>query len=383
MANNLQHLTSIILALLLLSPGAGAFDSYKEFKRDRWDFELGANYFYSEANYGSTGSGTSSLTSGNHYQLLDVNLSTRYMPSRDWSVFAMGTIGSAESKDSVATRSNSSLSQLVGGFDFVMYDGWFQLVPELAVLIPLQKVDTASDAALNSEGVYEMWARLTAQKDFGPLRGYGWIGFNYRGEERSYLLPWGLGVQLKGRSVRLGGEIFGFQSISEDKDTNNKTLRDAYLNTVDAGSYKFYSVNPSVVDSLVYLTWMINSKWSLQGNTGLTLAGENSAAGFHVGGFIRYSFDMSEGYTEKPYVEPVASPVPEGRSSLYNRQDEELSSSTKVRQFKEQTNDGVDQQIFQPRPTKRKSRAKDTKLQQQLNDAEFQIELKGKKKRRQ
>lgn len=382
MANNLQRLTSIILGLLLLSPGAGAFDNYKEFKRDHWDFELGANYFYSEANYVSAGSGTSSLTSGNHYQLLDVNLSTRYMPARDWSIFAMGTIGSAESKDSVATRSNSSLSQLIGGFDFVMYDGWFQLVPELAVLIPLQKVDTASDAVLNSEGVYEMWARATAQKDFGSLRGYGWIGFNYRGEERSYLMPWGVGVQLKGRSVRLGGEIFGFQSISDDKDTNNKTLRNAYLNTVDAGSYKFYSVNPSVVDSLAYFTWMINSKWSLQANTGLTLTGENSAAGFHVGGFIRYSFDMSEGYTERPYVEPPASPVPEGRSNLYYQRDEELSSSSKVRQFKEQTNDGVDQQIFKPRPTKRKPRVKDQQLQKQLNDAEFQIELKSKKKRR-
>jgi hypothetical protein len=80
-------------------------------------------------------------------------------------------------------------------------------------------------------------------------------------------------------------------------------------------------------------------------------------------------------------VEPVASPVPEGRSNLYYQRDEELSSSTKVRQFKEQTNDGVDQQIFKPRPTKRKARVKDKQLQQQLNDAEFQIELKSKKKR--
>lgn len=378
MANNLQRLTSIVLGLFLLSPGAGAFDNYKEFKRDRWDFELGTNFFRSEANYSTGGSGSSSLSSGNYYQLLDVNLSTRYMPTRDWSVFAMGTISSAESKDSVATRTNSSLSQLIGGFDFVMYDGWFQLVPELAGLIPLQKVDTGADSVLNSEGVYEMWARITAQKDFGSWRGYGWIGFNYRGEERSYLMPWGFGAQIKGRSVRLGGEIFGFQSISDDKDTSNKTIRNAYLNTVDAGSYKFYSVNPSVVDSLAYFTWMINSKWSLQANGGLTLTGENSAAGFHVGGFVRYSFDMSEGYVEKPYIAPAPSPVPTGRSNMYRRDDQELSSSTKVRQFKEQTNDGVDQQIFKPRPTKRKPRVKDKQLQDQLNDTEFQIELKSK-----
>jgi hypothetical protein len=379
MANNLKRLTAVFLGIFVGSSGALAFDNYKEFRRDRWDFEINSNFFYSEANYENFGDGSTNLSSGNHYQLLNVDFGTRYMPSRNWSLFAVGTMSMAESKNSVATRTNSTFSQFLGGFDFMMYNGAFQLVPELAFVVPFQEVDVNSDEVLSNEGVLQFLARVNAQKDFGTLRAYGWIGFNYRGDERSYLMPWGGGLQLKFDSVRLGGEIFGAQSITDDKDTNNKTARNAHIAEVDAGSYKFYSVNPSVVDSNFYATWVVNPQWSLQANVGTTIAGENAAAGFHVGGFIRYSFDMAAGYSQDFYTEPPPSTVPSGKSQMYNPQDQELGSETKVKKFREDTNDGVDQQQFKARPTKKKPRPKTNEnLQNQLDDVEFQIELKNK-----
>lgn len=384
MANNLQRLTLLFVGLFLLVPGgekAHAFDNYKEFKRDHWDFELGTQYFYSEANYVNMGGGTQKLTSGNHYQLIDVNFSTRYMPSRDWSVFALATIGSAESKNSVSTRSNSSLSQAIGGFDFIMYDGAFQLVPEIAVLIPFEKVNGSGDQVLNSEGVFEAWARMTAQKDLGAARMYGWLGINYRGEGRSYLMPWGVGLQGKFATWKLGAEVFGTQSITDDTDTSNKALRNAYLNQVDAESFRWYSVNPSVVDTLLYATWNLTPAWSLQANAGATVAGENSAAGYHVGGFIRYSFDLTQGYSAPAAYEPVRNSVPRGKSNMYKEADTDLSSEKKVKKFREQTDDGVDQSLFKPAPTKR-PKTVDDELQRQMDDAEMQIELKQDKKKK-
>lgn len=381
MANNLQRLTLLFVGLFLLAPAAHSFDNYKEFKRDRWDFELGTQYFYSDANYVNMGSGTQKLTSGNHYQLIDVNFSTRYMPSRDWSLFALATIGNAESKNSVSTRTNSSLTQLLGGFDFIMYDGVFQLVPEMAVLIPFEKVDGTADQVLNAEGVFEAWARMTAQKDLGAARMYGWIGFNYRGEGRSYVMPWGVGFQGNFGVWKLGGEFFGTQSITDDKDTNNKASRNAYLNQVDAESYRWYSVNPSLVDTLLYATWDVAPAWSLQFNGGATVAGENAAAGYHVGGFIRYSFDLTRGYSAPRSYEPVHNAVPSGKSNMHKESDTELSSEQKVKKFREQTDDGVDQTIFKPTPTKR-PKTVDDELQRQMDDAEMQIELKQDKKKK-
>ncbi|QLY25871.1 hypothetical protein HW988_02160 [Bdellovibrio sp. KM01] len=378
MANNLQCLSAFLLSLLVASSTAMAFDNYKEFRRDRWDFELGTNFFYSEANYENFGDGSSNLTSGNHYQLLDIDFGTRYMPAKNWSVFASGTLSSAESKNSVATRTNTSFTDFIGGLDFIAYDGWLQLVPEFGLLIPFQEVNGTGDDALNSEGVFEFWGRLTAQKDFGTIRMYGWLGYDYRGDGRSSLLPWGGGLQLKANAFRFGGELIGSQSLSNDKDTNTKYIRNAYLQNVNAGSYRFYSVNPSLIDTLFYATWVIDSKWSLQANGGATVAGENTAAGYHIGGFIRYSFDMTEGYAEETYTptyNPTPSSAPMGRSGMYDRSDTQISTPN-TRKFKEATDDGVDQKQFKPRPTKKKKKKSDVNLQQQLDKTEFEVELK-------
>ncbi len=378
MANNLQCLSAILMSLLVVSSTARAFDNYKEFRRDRWDFELGTNFFYSEANYENFGNGSSNLTSGNHYQLLDMDFSTRYMPTKNWSVFASGTMSSAQSKNSVATRTNTSFTDVVGGLDFIVYDGVVQLVPEFGLLIPFQEVNGTGDDALNSEGVFEFWGRMTAQKDFGTVRMYGWLGYDYRADGRSSLMPWGAGLQLKANSFRFGGELIGSQSITDDTDTSKKYVRNAYLQNVNAGSYKFYSVNPSLIDTLFYATCMIDSKWSLQVNGGATVAGENAAAGYHVGGFLRYSFDMTEGYTEDRYIPasvPASSSAPVGRSNMYDRSDTQISTPS-TRGFREATDDGVDQKQFKPRPTKKKKKPTTTSIQEQLDKTEFEVELK-------
>ncbi len=297
MANNLQRRLFIFAALLLVCLPSWALDNYKEYRRDHWDFDAATDYFYSEANYPS-GGGSKNLDSGNHYSLLDFTFGTRYVPRRNWAVFGWGKVSNAESKNSVATRSNSTFSEAAVGFDFLVYNDLFQLIPEVIAVMPTEKIDPASDTVFNSEGVLEVHSRLIAQKDFGLLRGYGWLGFNYRAEGRSFLMPWGVGAHWKMNRLRLGAELFGYQSVTDDTDKNS-ILRTAYVNGVNAGSMKFYSANPSIVDTQFYATWLLNQKWSLQANGGMTVMGTNSAAGFHVGGFIRYSFDLTEGYTEK------------------------------------------------------------------------------------
>lgn len=381
MANNLHRLAGVFVGLLLFSLPGLAVDNYKEYKRDHWEFELGSQFFYTDANYPSSGGGSQSLASGNYYQLLDVTLGTRYVPRRDWSIFAWGTVGNSESKNSVATRSNSALSEAGAGVDFVMYSDSFQLIPEVMAVAPFEKVDPASDTVLNSEGVFEVRSRLIAQKDFEALRGYGWLGFNYRGEGRSFLMPWGLGVQFKVNRFRFGAEVLGFQSVSEDTDKNN-FLRTAYINTVNAGSMKFYSADPSLVDSQLYATWLVSRKFSLHVHGGTTLAGANTAAGYHAGGFLRYSFDMTEGYSEENPASAVESEIPDQRSNMYEESD--LSSERKVRKFRALTEDGVDQNLFKTEPPKRSKQPQvdEEELQRQLDETEFDVELKSKKKRR-
>ncbi|WP_413943917.1 hypothetical protein [Bdellovibrio sp. HCB-162] len=378
MANNLQRLTFAFAGLFFFSFPVWALDNYKEYKRDTWEFEVSSQFFRSEANYPESGGSSQNLPNGNHYQLIDVTLATRYMPRQNWSVFGWGNVASAESKDSIATRTNSTLSEGAVGADFLIYNEMFQLIPEVIAVFPFEKIDNTSDTVMNSEGVIEVRSRVIAQKDFGTFRGYGWLGFNYRAEGRSFLMPWGVGAQLKMDRIRLGAELFGYQSVSDDTNKNSLS-RTSYINGVNAGSLKFYGANPALMDTQLYAKWLINRKWSIQANGGATLMGSNVAAGFHIGGFIRYTFDMTEGYTTEEAYTPINSPVPNYRSNMYDNQ---MSSDKKVQQFKEETDDGIDQTLFTPRPTKKQRIQQDQELQQQLDDTEFQLELKSNKKKR-
>lgn len=378
MAMNLKYLTVVVLGSLLMSPSGFALENFKDFKRDTWDFDIATEYFHSEANYTSYGGGSQNLFNGNSYQLIDTQFRTRYVPRPSHSFFGWVTLSNAESVDSVATRKNSAISSGALGMDFMLYADLFEAIGEVIAVMPFENIEEGSDRVFTNEGVFELRSRLILQKKFGAARGYGWLGFNYRAGGRSFLMPWGAGAQTRLGNVLLGAEIFGYQSVSDDTDKNN-FLRTSYVNAVNAGSMKFYSINPSLIDSQAYVQFALGTHWTVQGQGGMTLAGENSAAGFHVGAFIRYSFDMTSGYRIEESPRNTTSPVPKQRSNMYDQRDTTLSSEKKVRGFREDTSDGVDQGAFKPRPTpKKKKKSEEDYLQQQLDATEFEVELKQK-----
>lgn len=383
MAMNLKYLTVVVLGSFLMSPSSFAMENFKDFKRDTWDFDIETEYFHSEANYTSYGGGSQNLFNGNSYQLIDTQFRTRYVPRPTHSFFGWLTLSNAESIDSVSTRRNSTFSAGALGMDFMLYADLFEAIGEVIAVMPFEKIEDGSDTVFTNEGVFEVRSRLVLQKKIGAARGYGWLGFNYRAGGRSFLMPWGVGTQVRLNKVLLGAEVFGFQSVSDDTDKNN-FLRTSYVAAVNAGSMKFYSINPSLIDTQAYAQFALGSRWTVQGHGGMTLAGENSAAGFHVGAFIRYSFDMTTGYRIEEESTSLSSPVPKQRSNMYDQRDTTLSSEKKVRQFREDTSDGVDQRVFKARPTtktKKKKKIEDDYLQQQLDATEFEVELKQKKGR--
>jgi hypothetical protein len=374
-AMSLIHLISLFVSLMVLPLSLSARENFKEYRRDQWDFDLGTDYFYSNANHVDYSSGRQNLDSGHLYQLIDSYFRTRFVPKRSMSYFAWANVANVESKNGTYVRTNSVFSQAGFGLDFQMYSGAFDLIPELAAVFPLQKLDPTSDIVAANEGVMEFQTRVNLQKDLRLMQIYSWLGFNYRGEGRSYLMPWGVGLRLNTGSFRWGAELFGFTSVSDD--TNNDVVRKTYIDNVQGGSLKFYSKNPALIDSQAYVFWKMTKAFSIQANGGLTVAGVNTAAGFHVGGFLRYTFDLTDGYVQPPEPEIIDSPVPRGRSEMY---DDSLSSEKKLREFREATDDGIDQQIFKPRPTKKPKKKRPVDLQKQLDNTEFQIELRSKRK---
>ncbi len=368
----------VLAALGMVSTDSWAFDNSKNFRKDTLEVFASTQYYYSQSNFNSSGT-QQSLSSGNYYMLIDATFGGRYTLGSRAAFTLAGNVGNATSHSAVANRSNSSFNWVKLGAEYLAYSGAIDVIPEFFAIIPTDKVNfTSNDAVANSEGVTELHPRLTLQKTFGSVGMYGYAGFAYRDAGRSYLAPWGAGVFYQTTDSKFGAEIFGSQSITDDKDTSARVLRDNYNTNVMAGSVKFGALNPSIIDTNFFFKYGLNSKWSMQADAGIAVAGSNAANGWHVGALLQYAFDFSSSGKTEEYIPAQPNPVPRGKSEMYNSDPGVVDS--RVHKFKEDTQDGVDQSLFKSKPMTPVS--PEHKLQKQLDDTEMQIELKTKSGRR-
>ena len=381
---------TLLMAILFGMPTfAFAQRGYHLFRPGNWETRLGMEYRVTDANYES-GGGQTSLRDGGKLTLIDFDFSSRYVLGSDWALFGQLNMTHGESIGADATRSGLILTsgQLgvewnTGIFDFLDF------IPQFSYLIPFEKINADQDDLITSEGVDEIFLNFHLQAAFESFRLYGGLGYMARGEGRSSLMPWSVGTEVPLTSFLVGVRLNGFESVSDDQDAGSITDEDARVNTVDrvnAGSFKFYSVNPSIVSTEVYSTFGIGKNIVLGLHGGLTLAGTNSASEIFAGSTLSYRFNPT--------------PVARTRPPVENR----ISIDPQVDQFREDTNDGVNQNLFKPAPRrirmapappprpkavpkKKKSESDEMKrLRKQLNEAEMTIELKAdpnyKKKRR-
>jgi hypothetical protein len=376
---------TVLLVFLVFAQAASAVESFRRFRKGDWETRLGSSYFYSDSNYKGS-STTEPLPGSNTFQLVDMNLSSRYVLSPFWALNAGVNVGYAESKATDATRRNSSLTGALVGVEYAMDLGPLQAIPEFSFLLPFEKNSLNQDAVMTSEGVNETRMRLTLQAVFDSFNFIGSGGYTIRGEGRSSLFPWSVGLEFPFRRMTIGGRLFGYESVSKDADSGGsaEAARLATSLRVNAGSQRFYAVNPALVDTEAYIRYQFSSSLSLTVAGGMTLSGSRAAAGFHGEGILAYQFSTL----------PV---VRRSTPADSNR----LTIDPNVDQFREDTNDGIDQQIFtppkpKPKPKPRQRHTTDPpqatqeevdeedqkRIQQQLDDAEYTIQLKSDRKRK-
>lgn len=383
---------AMMLCLLVLTAETswGAFDDYQRFRKGTYDFEFETQYFKTDANYISSGNSFQTLTNGQSYELLNFYLKSRYDWSKRSSFYGTLDIANATSTGITSTRSNSTVTGALLGYAYRPYNEAFDVITDFNVVIPFNKIDRDTDTVINSEGVIEATGLVRVQKDFDLFSGFGYIGGTFR-QARSSLLPWGLGVEANYPKWAWGGKVFGYQSITDDPDTNNKIQRTIVTDRVDASSLKFYSVNPSLVDTEAFVRFKFQNVWTLTVGGGATITGSNTAAGYHAGVSLKYSWDSEPSYYLK--------------SGTGSSQEDNISSERKVPKFKEEIDDGVDQKLFQkkatppPAPTPRSGgdmtpaaenvavrkvgpQPTPPQMQESSNGGEVQLKLKKKRKKK-
>lgn len=370
-----------LLCIILLSPlPALSLTQTKKFRPGWWELSADSSYVYSDSNFTSSGS-NSSLLSGNNYQLFEVDGQLRYVLDRHWALLGGAQFAYGQSKGYDANRTNSALTGMMIGAQYALLVGGYDLVPELTYFYPFESVKNGSDAVMISEGVSEFSAKMYLQIPTQSYLMLGSIGYIYRSHGRSSLMPWSAACEIPFTTKTFGAELYGFQSLNDDSDKGNtlaENARNTQIFQVNGGSQKFYSLNPSVIDTLFYARFEAGRHMYVTIGGGLAVAGASYAAGPHV--FLSLKHEIGTTVARK---KGISVPV-----NIESR----LHTDSPQKTFKEDTEDGVDQTLFEPPPVPADEEVvpkplpppqpSEEQVQKKLDDFEMNIELKRKKKKK-
>lgn len=372
------------LILICLAYKANSFNKLKTYEPRTFEVGAGVSYFESTSNFNSSGNKVN-LLSTNKYTLIDSVLESRYVFPGAWSVSAAAGVSNAESKNTDFVRTNSVLNMVSVGADYMVYRGFMDLIPEFTFKYSLDPISTTQDTVMTNEGVMELTAMLRAQNNYSWFSYYLGAGYSYRAE-RSGLLPWNVGAGIKwGHQSFIGAELSGFQTISDDGDKGTlESARYALIQRVNGGSYKFYSVNPSAIQAGVNLDVAFSRAFIIKSSFTTAMSGQNYANGMTISLGLTVLFDalMNKSYQyENPKPVKVIEPVKEKEPEVIQKDEN----------YRIQTDDGVDQTLFQKEPevpkapkstVKAKQNLSDEDIQSQLDQAEMTIKLKSNKKKK-
>lgn len=363
------------LLLFLISQNGYSFNKLKTYEPRTFEISGGATYFETNSNFNNVGSKVNLLNS-NKYTLIDSMLEARYVFKELWSVKAQAFISNAESRNTDFNRTNSTLNTLVASSDWMVYRGFMDVIPELTVKYSIDPVSTNQDSVMTNEGVMEVIGMVKAQNNYSWFSYYAGGGYHFR-SERSGVMPWYLGGGMQWKHSFLGLELNGFQTVTDDGDKGaNEAVRNTLIQKINAGSYKFYSVNPSHIEAALNLDIGFSSGFIVKSYVANSISGQSYSNGMTIGLMVNILFDTFSN-NSKPHDLPVKEVV---TSKIDNDED-----------YKIQTQDGVDQELFQKErevvpvaPIKKDTYKEPTTddIQDQLDKAEMSIKIKSKKKKK-
>ncbi len=314
----------IAFAAILGSQFAQAVVDENHFMEGQFQIGSGFRYVKTDSNYASFGSETVLNGVNRGYSSMDLDLTARYVLIDRWGLHGNLVMSNAESTNTDATRKNSNLASVSLGTDILFLYGSHFLWGDVNATLPVDKFDKNADNPLTSDGVVSFATTLNYLKPFRNWTFEGGLGFKYRLEGRSALMPYNAGASYHFGKWYLGGGFSGFQSVINDADTDSQIVRNTTLTRANGGSLIYSSINPAAIFAELKVGRLSQGSNHLEGIVRTTLAGDNYAA--YTEGLVRWFWYF--GYERDP-------------KSLEKRIREIPT------EFEADTQDGVDQSLFE------------------------------------
>jgi len=276
----------LIAPLLVFACPRGHAESPNPPRAGRIEGRATYSYFSTESNYSARGA--SGLVRNGSLTHMQGDFTATYDWQPDWRFAAGFNVAWVESDDGLFTRSNSGLNEGFASVQKWYESGPFDIAPQGDFVFPFWRVDEASDEALIGEGVMRLRAGSWFFWPLGTYKPFGYLGFEYRDGGRSFLLPYEVGIKFKLPMFWIQGSFRGFESVMDDADVDNQLIRENYLKKVNAGSLRFYPVNPSASEVSAEAGTQFGS-WGAHVGFAITVNGNNFSDGWTGYGGISWS----------------------------------------------------------------------------------------------
>jgi hypothetical protein len=252
-------------------------------------------YLNTSGNFDSNGDEVD-MTGSFGYKNITTSLDGAYYFGKGWAANAGLRFANAESSSNIEERSNSALTDVhIQGQKLLSWSR-VRFVPEVGVLFTTDEITDTQDDVFLSEAVNVYSAGSWIITDLRYFKAYGFLGYDYRDDGRSNLLPWTAGFAIRASSAALLAEMGGYQTVANDEDTDtaNELLRRNQNNLVNGTSLRYYSVNPDLTEVRLQAHYAFSRELSIFGGASHALMGKNTASGqvFTLG--LTYNLDTGD-----------------------------------------------------------------------------------------
>ena len=297
--------------------------------RSRLSFDM--DFFQSSQNFTNRGV-KSDLPLGGKYREVPVRIGMRHDPDSRFSFFGELGVNSVKAENRALNRERTALSHLLVGADFQLLDWPVLVVPELRMMVPLTTISLTDTEAFVGEGVFGIQSGIAVSKVYKYLWLSAYAGFDYRMSGRASLGVWNAMAKLRFWSLFLDLEAAGSSVLMDDEEAFFPDSRFNYINSVNAGSYRYYSVNPELTEARLALGIQFSPTTAARIGFGQGLSGFRSAFGQTY--FLSFQMDFGEEQTEQvggpdPIPIPEKTKVVESRGQPEIQDEEALRSKTR------------------------------------------------------
>ncbi len=273
-----------------------------------------------EENFSAAGGGFNTIANGGLYQEFNSQIQLDWDLNQKYRLKSGLDFSFAQSETSSYQRENSHLDKFSLGIERWSFFNRTPLVLYSQLSIPIYKPDLNALEAYGTDGAFHGDIGAVIMPRLGSFIGKFGVGYKYRSEDLSHLLPWKLGVVYNLRVMQIGGGARGFQTVIKDSAGSEAlNQRTASIQNSQGGSLIYLSRDPQLQQVFANTRFGLLPGLDISADFAYDLNGKSYAKGIHFLVGVHWLIDFSGLSSSKKAADPFEIQSDRYREDLFER----------------------------------------------------------------